>query len=232
MDINTLTFFEMPKKPNPKMINATGRTFGEFLVYAFLGIDTNGTQRKAMWLCRCSCGEWRVKSYASLQHPKVRSCGCIKAVANPRTTHGEARHIGTGRSPEYNAYKSAKGRCNSPSTRAFHNYGGRGIEFRFESYPQFLEHLGRKPSPQHSLERIDVNGHYELGNVKWATLSEQKRNQRRNRNLTALGKTQCLKDWSLESHITESALLKRIRNNWCEECTVTIPRHQGNCPHR
>lgn len=232
MNLEDIIFFELPKNPNPKMINATGRKFGEFLVYSFLGIDTSRGQRKAMWLCRCSCGEWRIKSYAALQHPKVRSCGCIKAVLNPYTTHGEARHTGTGRTPEYNAYKSAKARCNSPSPQAFHNYGGRGIEFRFQSYEEFLECVGRKPTPKHSLERIDVNGHYERGNVKWATLSEQKRNQRRNRNLTALGKTQCLKDWALELHMYDSSLLKRIRKGWCDKCIVTIPRYAGTCPHR
>ena len=73
-------------------------------------------------------------------------------------------------------------RCEEgPRHKDWHLYGGRGIEVcaRWRaSYVAFLADMGRKPSSLHSIDRIDVNGHYEPGNCRWATPSEQRRNQR------------------------------------------------------
>ena len=82
------------------------------------------------------------------------------------------------RTPEYVAYYNAKGRCENSSRKCFSDYGGRGIEFRFTSFAQFLAEVGLRPSPHHTLDRKDVNGHYEPGNVKWSTRTEQNLNMR------------------------------------------------------
>lgn len=81
-------------------------------------------------------------------------------------------------SPELRAFNSARTRCNNANTAAFSYYGGRGIEFRFESFDEFFNELGTRPSDQHSLDRIDNDGHYEKGNVRWATKKEQMNNRR------------------------------------------------------
>lgn len=78
---------------------------------------------------------------------------------------------------EYNTYLRAKGRCTNPRQPDYSRYGGRGIEFRFTSFEQFFTELGRRP-PGLSLDRINNDGHYEPGNVRWATRSQQVRNQR------------------------------------------------------
>jgi hypothetical protein len=80
--------------------------------------------------------------------------------------------------PEYNAYLQAKTRCNNQKCKSWKNYGGRGIEFRFNSFKEWSEELGPKPSPNLSVDRIDNDGHYERGNLRWATPEQQAANRR------------------------------------------------------
>lgn len=83
--------------------------------------------------------------------------------------------IGT---PEYEAYNGAKQRCTNPKSKGWKYYGARGIQFRFESFVQFLLEIGPRPSPKHSLDRKENDGHYEADNVRWATKKEQMANRR------------------------------------------------------
>lgn len=78
---------------------------------------------------------------------------------------------------ERKVYMDAKSRCCNPKLRCYPNYGGRGIEFRFKSYKEFIAHIGPRPKG-YVLDRIDNNGHYEIGNVRWVTWSESNTNKR------------------------------------------------------
>lgn len=71
----------------------------------------------------------------------------------------------------------AKSRCRNQRLPSWPNYGGRGIEFRFNSFDEFYNHIGPRPVG-YTLDRIDNNGHYEIGNIRWATRSEQNLNKR------------------------------------------------------
>jgi hypothetical protein len=81
-------------------------------------------------------------------------------------------------SPENRAYHAAKQRCNNPKSNSYSDYGARGIEFRFNSYKEFLADIGPKPSAKHQLDRKNNNGHYEVGNVRWVTRDVQMGNRR------------------------------------------------------
>lgn len=78
---------------------------------------------------------------------------------------------------EYEAYTAAKQRCVNPRRKEFPNYGGRGIEFRFTCFEQFFAELGPRPEGM-SLDRINNDGHYEPGNVRWTTKKQQQQNRR------------------------------------------------------
>ena len=81
-------------------------------------------------------------------------------------------------SPEWRAFQHAKNRCENRRTTTSLTMGGRGIRFRFVNIDQFMQLLGPRPSAEHSLDRIDVNGNYELGNVRWATPVQHANNRR------------------------------------------------------
>lgn len=78
---------------------------------------------------------------------------------------------------ENQAYHDAKRRCNNVKHKQYSNYGGRGIKFNFKSFWEFLECVGYKPKG-FCLDRIDNNGHYEVGNVRWVSYTESNLNKR------------------------------------------------------
>jgi hypothetical protein len=87
---------------------------------------------------------------------------------------------GMSRTPEHKAYRDAKRRCTRPKHKYYAFYGGRGIEFRFASFLEFYAAVGSKPKEgRYLLDRIDNDGHYETGNVRWATQSQSASNRRK-----------------------------------------------------
>jgi len=138
---------------------------------------------KIQWTCICDCGAGVIASANSLRRGRVKSCGCLrrKIAADNHRKHGEAPRNGNA-SPEYRTWQAMKTRCLNSRQPGFKNYGGRGIDVCdrwVNSFDAFLSDMGRKPSPQHSIERINNDAGYFPENCKWATRSEQRRNQRR-----------------------------------------------------
>ena len=124
---------------------------------------------------------------------------------------------------EHCAYNNAKQRCTNPKNCKFPSYGARGIEFRFACFKDFFALLGKRPSAEHQLDRIDTDGHYEAGNVRWATRKENNRNRRNNRVLTYKGQTKSLAEWSEQTGIAWSTLRCRLDSGWAAEQAVEAP---------
>jgi hypothetical protein len=95
---------------------------------------------------------------------------------NPAYKHGEYTRV-KGPTVERRAYSNAMTRCNNPKYEHYDRYGGRGIEFRFTNYGDFINCVGRRPTLRHSLDRINNDGHYECGNLRWSTWEVQRSNK-------------------------------------------------------
>jgi len=94
--------------------------------------------------------------------------------------------------PEASAYNSARNRCTNVSNKDYLKYGGRGVEFRFISFTDWAKELGPKPSPLYSVDRINNEGHYEIGNVRWATDKQQAINRRTTKSIELVSPSGCV----------------------------------------
>lgn len=128
--------------------------------------------------------------------------------------------------PEYAAWNSMRARCHNHKNPRFKTYGARGIEVcaRWRrDFLSFLGDVGRRPSPDHSIERRDNNRGYEPGNCVWATRKRQARNRSSSRIIEAFGKSQPSAAWAEEYGITQAALHARLKLGWSPEDAISRP---------
>ncbi|MFJ5151393.1 hypothetical protein ACIQCF_07355 [Streptomyces sp. NPDC088353] len=125
---------------------------------------------------RCDCGTKKTIATRALG-TSTHSCGCL----GKETSAARSRTHGKHGSSEYRIWQGMKWRCLNPNYKPYPNYGGRGItvcdRWR-DSFEAFLADVGPRPSPNHTLDRIDNDGNYEPGNVAWRTYKEQAQNKR------------------------------------------------------
>jgi hypothetical protein len=162
---------------HPLAHDLTGMKFGRLSVVRYEGKHGN---RHTKWLCLRQCGSDKVVLGCNLKKGSTLSCGCYGRERH--TKHGFRPADNRESAPEYSVWQGIKQRCNNPRAGAYPNYGGRGIRIcdRWSSdFSSFIADVGRRPAADLTLERIDNDGHYEPGNVKWATRLEQRANQRK-----------------------------------------------------
>ena len=147
-----------------KLVDLAGRRFGRLVAMT----PVIEYRRETSWACLCDCGGNKVVSAALLLCGRVSSCGCA------RVKHGLCFV------PEYKIWTSMNQRCSLATHKPFPRYGGRGITvcelWRFD-FARFYGDVGPRPSSSHSLDRIENDGNYEPGNVRWATPAEQANNR-------------------------------------------------------
>jgi hypothetical protein len=172
--------------------------------------------RTVRWRCRCVCGAERLVQARHLRSGRTKSCGC----------RGKG---GFTRDKTYNAWSAMRQRCCNPNAPSWANYGGRGITIapEWDDYATFLHDVGAAPTPGHSLDRIDSDGNYEPGNVRWANSQQQARNRRSTRLVTFGGVTQSIAAWAEEKGIPRDTLRSRLQT-WSVEKALTTPVHRRN----
>lgn len=152
--------------------STVGNRYGRLTV---LSVETrsfsvpSGNYRRTFAMCRCDCGTDYGAWLSQIVRRESASCGCAQG------THRRSK------TSEYRCLQQLVRRCTLPHVPSYADYGGRGItvcdRWR-ESFENFFADMGAKPSPRHSLDRIDNSRGYEPGNCRWATSSTQQRNRR------------------------------------------------------
>lgn len=196
----------------------TGQTFNELTAIRFDHADKGGN---AYWVWRCSCGTEKVICAGSVKKGDTKACGHLEGKGR-QPTHGYTD------TKEFRAWSSMKTRCYNPKCENYPHYGGRGItvcdRWR-ESFEAFLDDLGPAPSPEYSIDRIDNDGNYEPGNVRWATLNEQCNNRRTNQNLGIKGISKTVTEWAKESGLSPETITWRVKAGWPDDELLMPPSY-------
>lgn len=157
-----------------KATDHTGKMYGQ--LRAVRPLDQRDSKGHVVWECACACGAVVNLVGSLLSRGNYQSCGC------QRVKHRLIDH------PLYSTWCQIRYRVNTPSAPAYPLYGGRGISYspRWDDFRLFLADVGERPDnpegwtsrkPYWTLDRIDPDGNYEPGNIRWATPSEQTRNR-------------------------------------------------------
>jgi hypothetical protein len=199
-----------------------GQRFERLIVISLAApfISDSGIETKA-WECLCDCGNTKIIREASLQNKLTQSCGCLwmERISTHRMT----------RTPIYRLWRGIQDRCYNPNDMHYEMYGARGIyvdeEWRssFGAFASYIaNNLGPRP-PGHTLDRIDNNGPYAPGNVRWATSRQQAANRRNNILVEWRGKTMVLSDIVREIGLSYGPVSQRLKRGWSLERALTTP---------
>lgn len=232
----------MPRNPITgridRSIDMTGQRFGRWTVVRRAPTPPNVTKREARWEVLCDCGNTSVATREALITGDTQSCGCLagyvrsyqaEQTKRQRIANRKRQQHGMTETSEYSIWCQMRRRCINPRNPAYPHYGGRGIvvcDRWLHSFENFYADMGPRPSPKHSIDRIDNDGPYSPDNCRWATQREQCYNTRKTTLITYAGKTLNLSDWSRETGIPVKLLRSRCNQGLPPEKIF----HQGHLP--
>lgn len=188
------------------MRNLIGERFGRLVVIK-QGGRTN--QNAIKWVCQCDCGNTKEVSIGHLTNGDTKSCGCLakEYIGKLALKHGHSKNGVV--SAEYYAWKGMNNRCYNEKYYLYHRYGGRGIKVCdrwLESFENFYEDMGDRPSNKYSLDRINNDGNYEPSNCRWATQKQQSSNKENNKWIEYGNKKMIQSEWARELNIENKKL--------------------------
>lgn len=173
--------------------------------------------QKAWAVCLCDCGTYKPLRLNDLRMNRTTSCGCTRRLVSAARGRERLTKHGMYSSPEHLAWRNMIARCTCKTHNSYADYGGRGVRVCsawLASFEAFYSHIGPRPSSSHSLDRINVNGDYVPGNVRWATIETQANNKRNSRVIACNGLALTIPQWSRRLGINLSTLKSRLREGW------------------
>lgn len=208
-------------------LNKTGHRYGRLLA---LGAVERNRRKHLVWHCLCDCGRETFVESQHLRDGGTQSCGCLRRENRGPAQHqrGKIRH-GMTNHPLYKTWTGMRNRCSNPKNNCYARYGGRGISVHppwDNSFISFLDYVSALPGygvEGMTIDRIDNDGDYVPGNVRWATKKVQGRNQRTNVFYTYDGRTMILQDWADEVGINPMTLWNRLEYGWDFLEALTAP---------
>lgn len=177
-------------------------------------------RRPKVW-CRCVCGGEIWVNLDNLKYGRTRSCGCLRYEVRGvyQTTHGLSH------TPEIRVWSTMIQRCSNPRKDDYARYGGRGIRVceRWKQFTAFYEDMGPRPSPEHSIDRVDNTAGYSKDNCRWATRVEQQNNKRSNRLVVLDGVVMSLAQACRMRNLPYSPIQLRLRRGWSTADAFSTP---------
>jgi hypothetical protein len=132
------------------------------------------------------------------------------------------------KSPEYNAWIHMIHRCGNPKDKAYKHYGAKGVSVCsrwLNSFDDFVEDMGQRPSKEFSLDRIDCSGNYEPSNCKWSSRVEQANNKRANRRIDFFGEMLTAREISQKTELPLKTIQSRIHAGMSQEKIASRDTH-------
>jgi hypothetical protein len=176
--------------------------------FTFIGFSHKDSNYVKYFDAVCVCGNKRKLNQSQLL--QRQSCGCT------RTYDHLKKHMGS-KTAEYKTWQGMRQRCNNSNDGAYSNYGERGIrvcDSWNNSFENFLNDMGKKPSANYTLDRIDVEGNYTKENCRWADKKTQGNNRRNNIVIEYNGIKQTLTQWANMLNVNPLTMVSRNRANW------------------
>ena len=228
-----------------KVIDRKGERYGKLIVIAFHELK----KTKAYWKCKCDCGNETIARSDKLKSGTKKSCGCLskevsrnnmnkirKSIPPINGEHHNPRNNkhGLHNTRFYNIWRGMKERCFNERNKDFHHYGGRGIDvwerwlefnnFKDDMYKEYLSHSIKHGERNTSIDRIEVNGNYELSNCRWATWKIQANNQRdKAKRFEYRGEKYTVKELSNKYNLSVNVINNRLNYGWSIEKIINKP---------
>lgn len=207
----------------------TGKKFGRLTAISHYTKTSPNKKSRTYWICECECGNIKHMMADNLRKKdRTPSCGCYKSeyFSNLNSSHKLSK------TRVYRSWASAKQRCTNPNDTNYHQYGARGIKMcdRWNSFELFLDDMGCPEFMNFTIERIDVNGDYELSNCRRATPMEQARNKTNTVLYEFGGRKMIITDWAKYLDVRVITLRKRLEMGWPIDKVLSKNNHKFNKP--